>query len=788
MGPSHLGRLRDSIFLLAPHLSAVASCGLVQASEVLRASFHDDELWQVIHDSFFGGPLLRNCSEHRKSCIAFSRSMSKLPDKGIASWAALHGHHRLLFRLLRQSLLPSPVQHSATSACLCMWHPEEKVCSGNPCAQVLSSIACTAASRGQCNVLTVLHEAGCDLTLKTNLHNNRKSSKPVSPLEVAAKNKHHLAVTMIASLTASPDEMLLHHVNADSLTGAKDALRRGAQIEQTRNSAGGTVLHSAAQSNSVEMLDVLSPFCTDGAVINSYDDQARSALICAIDATAIEAVTRLLDMGATITTQNERDLSAADVEARGGSLSKIRLPPCAILRAVEADSVECVKLLLDSGAVECLKPAGKKNSEHALVRACGYRNHIYAIDCYNIFEHSTPQRLSNGLEISALLLENRIDPNVHDAWGNTALHMVASHSGPSQEGGGSGCISWMQMLIEFNADVNTINHNGISPLGVACALEGKDADIAWLITNGADCSLPGQLHMATAQVNSNLCLASAAERWHRFELLISRGADPNSVHDASTLIDHLCACTKQRYSYREYNRSRHLQLEIDWAQDAILNEHIETDVRIATELFALGAVAGPAHLRNASSSKLCKCLVEVGQADPNSESADIGWRLPLHDHVHDLAGCHYFCGVHEGGSLALLHEGDKQLQIIKQLLAGGADPNAISSHNGSNALISMVDGLQLSMHPHPCFRQWEDSVGCEECVHIWRACAKLVEILLPAGASFEGHSFATDHTGAVAPRSCFDLLAAVPSGAEWLSEVVDVSSFAANAGSLAWKP
>lgn len=726
----------SSLFLLAPHLHPVAAFRLSQACRSILANF-DEELWRIVHDSFFGGPLLPKCRDYRTSCAAHARNMPESSFEAVATWAALYGHHCLVFRLLR---------HSSVS-------PE-----------LLSGLACSAASRGRCEVLTVLSGAGCDLTAASALHTKRQSGKPVTPLEVATKGKHHSAISHIATLTAPPEEALIHHVQASNVTGVKRALNAGAEIARTSNATGGTALHSAACLGDLHVLDLLLACCNE-ATLNVLDSQARTALVCAIDASALDVVKRLLGAGATSTFLMERKQLAESL-VHDAALNRIRLPPCSVLRAVEADSPECVQLLLEAGA-QCLDPVGKKNAGHALVRACGYKNWHHAIGCFNIPQHGcADSRLASGLQMCTLLLESGVDANARDLWGNTALHMVASCTlNHPSDAASNHLIVWMQLLIEYNADVNAVNDNGISALAIAAALHGKGAEMRWLIEKGACCTMPGQLHLATAAASRNALLASGVERWERFQFLISLGASPDDRHNGRTLISHLCICSRERCTGSLGDGTA--------AEDSTLIQHAEADVKIATALFTLGATARTEHLRDVCSPDLCRCLVEVGGLDPNFDPQD-GLLLPLHDQVFQFAQASH------------RRSRASHLQVIRQLLQCGANPNAISSCDGSNALVSMIQAIVMVSRVHPCFPQWRE---CEECVHIWQACEQLLEVLLPLGASFEGHSFDRDWlSGAFNPCSCHEMLGPVPSGPQILNEIVNANTHSASAGTPAWKP
>jgi ankyrin repeat protein len=705
--------LRDSLILVAVFLSPTAASRITQVCQTLRLSCDDQDIWQTVHDCFFGGPLLTKCTEYRTSCIGHATVLLQLTPDRVPSWAALQGHCHLLSRLL----LLNPPQ------------PKQ-----------LSDLACTAASRGHCGVLMSLTAARCDLTKAGNLGRNKKLA---TPMQVASKNKEHAAAQLIVELTASPEEALLYHVKAGSCSDVQRALDAGAEVGSTCNSTGGTALHTAAARSDV--LALLLPSC-DRAVINKRDAQYRTALVCAVDAAAVEAVEMLLDVGAVHSFGGERESSTP---------WNCAVTPCAVLRAVAANSVECVKLLLSRGVI-AMPSFNKKAPSTAIVKACSDSKRCPGV--------------SNGKQLSDFLLEQKVDPNMCDIAGNTALHLLAARR-PDENRSNRSTIDWMKTLLDSGADLNTENAASLTPLAIACALHSKDDVIDWLCSNGADFTMNGLLH-ATVELGiaagqsiewlgcDATQMASGAERWDRFQLALSAGADPHATHDTKSVLQHLCSSSFPRRCVAQ-------------CLDAAA-AHVQTDVRIATKLFALGLTADCDCFRTASSCELVQCLVEHG-TDPNADPND-GSLPPLHEKVYDFM---------QNGKCqrpTLVQKAD--LAIIQQLLESDANPNAVSSCNGSNVLVSMAEAIANNYPVHTCM------VGhCDDCEHIWQACKLLLEVILPHGASFEGHAFDTDNaTGVLVSRSCFDLLSLHRGCIERFGEVLEATDLATNAGSPLWRP
>lgn len=131
----------------------------------------------------------------------------------------------------------------------------------------------------------------------------------------------------------------------------------------TKDANDETALMIAAQKGNIEAIDLLLKAKPD---INATNSKGKSALSCAVEASQLQAVQRLLDNGAN-----------ANLMAGNSTLLTL---------AVRSGNVEVVKLLLDKGA----DPNKQQNGGSALSEA-------------------VQQGMSDFVE---LLLDAKADPNV----------------------------------------------------------------------------------------------------------------------------------------------------------------------------------------------------------------------------------------------------------------------------------------------------------------------------------------------------------------------------------------
>lgn len=112
-------------------------------------------------------------------------------------------------------------------------------------------------------------------------------------------------------------------------------------------------------------------------------------------------------------------------------------------------------------------------------------------------------------ELVRLLLKRGANPNTKDTLGNTALHLAAS----------SGNTRVLGDLILGGAAVDSVNHEGLTPLMCASMAEGHDNAINLLLAHGADLEYRQQTEDFTA-----LMWAYMANNFSGMTLLVESGA------------------------------------------------------------------------------------------------------------------------------------------------------------------------------------------------------------------------------------------------------------------------
>lgn len=202
-----------------------------------------------------------------------------------------------------------------------------------------------------------------------------------------------------------------------------------------------------------------------------------NTLVSAAESGDVDRIRRCLSLGV--------DVNAVVVVSSGRRVT-------ALIRALEADQQEVIKLLVTEGADLSL-PDSRGNSPLLLATASGRRGLI------------------------ELLLERGAEPN-HGAGEQNALYKAA----------GKGDLGTIELLLRHGADVNL---DGTSPL-IHAAKAGQLKTIELLLQHNAD--VDQQDHQG------DTALHQAATHGHSFAVdkLLRRGADPNlKNHNGETALD-----------------------------------------------------------------------------------------------------------------------------------------------------------------------------------------------------------------------------------------------------------
>jgi len=203
-----------------------------------------------------------------------------------------------------------------------------------------------------------------------------------------------------------------------------------------------------------------------------------------------------------------------------------------MLRALAADQLDVVNLLIDAGAD---------------LNVTSYTEGNALITCVQ----------KQNIELMASLIEKNASVNVKSPWGGTALNSAVSAGNMKMyrlllkgnaeldvkdKQGATPLIKALQIgnsrmiqsLIEGKADVNIVDNNGMSPLDL-CVKNDKMMEINWLIANDADVNRQ-HTHGRTA-----LMYALHLQKPAICNTLIDANADPNIPDDNGNTPVILCA-------------------------------------------------------------------------------------------------------------------------------------------------------------------------------------------------------------------------------------------------------
>ena len=276
------------------------------------------------------------------------------------------------------------------------------------------------------------------------------------------------------------------------------------------------------------------------------------------------------------------------------------------------------------------------------------------------------------------LLTERVDPNVRQPDGATALHWAAHWDD----------VATVELLLHAGAEVDTANDYGVTPLAVACR-NGSTASakiVETLLQAGAnpDAELPSG--------ETVLMTASFAGRVDAVQSLLARGADVNATETIKGQTALMWAVSE---GHREVARAL-----LDHGADVNAPSTGEStplllaarggDIELARMLLAAGAdvsaqgADGSTPLLIATFRRhvdLAKALLEVG-ADPNADGPG-------------YTALHWAAGKSESSGTVPYAQADTewaagigippekgQLELMQALLAHGADPNARSARRG----------------------------------------------------------------------------------------------------------
>lgn len=419
-------------------------------------------------------------------------------------------------------------------------------------------------------------------------------------LEVQLQHEFHEDGSM-KTLCVSP-LILATALSHDSIV--KLLLDYNARADAEVPELGGTALHIAARYSPRHTVDLLLSKDVDK---NKQNQAGSSPLHLASEYNQLEVVRCLLDAQADLSQRDNDGCTPFHIASlfgreeilrllwdRGPSeqihqLNKYLNGPLHLACFCEHDTV--VELLLNWGAkVDQPGPNGAtplfhacKNGNSAIINMLANRGaDIHAKNddgdtpiLYSCW-HSQPSSLETLKKHSASVLDVNKE-------GNNCFHMVVSKQNPSGDS-----IDVLDSLLGYGAKINHVNHNGHSPLYIAC-LEQNFKHSKHLLDKGADINQQSTLTRGTA-----LMEACCKPNTEIVEMLLQRGADTTLTnnHGLTALalacmdnnLENVKALIRNGATVSVHDREGHTPL---WT--AVINQNFD----IALEILATPAYFPP---------------------------------------------------------------------------------------------------------------------------------------------------------------------------------------------------
>jgi ankyrin repeat protein len=335
-------------------------------------------------------------------------------------------------------------------------------------------------------------------------------------------------------------EQLIRLVQYDAPDLVLIALENGASVNAKDSDFLRTPLHQSAAFNTVENARLL---IEKGAVIDIENNNGETPLITAIQYKSIDVASLLIEFGADIIFLTEPPDSSV-MPIWGWEFWNIHRP---IEWAVSRNSPEIVNLLIGAG-VGISKETVSNNSLLHYASRFNYQEIITLLiqAGINVDTKDSSGRTPLYLvvnnrpvryEAARILLEHGADPNFYYN-SETLLHTAVTEQDTILA----------SLLIDFGANVNTVNRIGFTPLFYAVFIDNVSI-ASRLISNGADPFVidrggSGLLHYASRYLS-----------YETAKLLIEAGLDVNSK-DNNGYTPIFWLNNEQSYRDRVRNNSR----------------------------------------------------------------------------------------------------------------------------------------------------------------------------------------------------------------------------------------
>ena len=339
-----------------------------------------------------------------------------------------------------------------------------------------------ACVRGNCDILQAVLNAGAATACDTRLVNQRLSEDGLTPLMIVAALGHVGCVEFLLTSGADPRACSmwsdgLTPLHAAARSGHREVvnmlLRAGADVNAKmhcnpqRNMIGGTPIMAAISSNRVECVKLLLQHGAD------ISDTALQLINGAAYKGHIEILSMLLKCQPTALHSAVPELS-----------KKNGLLP--LITATLAGHIDCVQLLLDSGAdihatqtngATALHAAAHKGYDDILALLIDKGANINSQDTQRELTPLIVATCAGRTQCARLLIHRGADISVADGTGYSAIHHAALRGNPD--------IMVELLAAGANPDTPSENDSGMSPMLLA-AREGHEECVRLMMQRGAN--------------------------------------------------------------------------------------------------------------------------------------------------------------------------------------------------------------------------------------------------------------------------------------------------------------
>ncbi|CAG8345569.1 unnamed protein product [Penicillium salamii] len=323
------------------------------------------------------------------------------------------------------------------------------------------------------------------------------------------------------------------------------ALSAGFNLDE-RNDLGDTALAVAARYSQLEITRLL---LDSGADVNSIGTEdgftpLHHGSAALVDELSLEVVQLLVQHGADVTNASQGAMNVqltplhlatcrerADILRflleKGARVNAKDKKGLTALNTIYSENTEIARLLLEHGADPDLED---NNGQAPLQKAAtsGREEMVKLLLQHQDLESEAEKWIRQAQFYNAvrdgdeatveLLLENGVDMTVKDFWGDDPLHWAVE----------GGSLRVASLLLQNGADIDATDDSGWSALFNACWLTNEEM-MKFLLDKGADINMKERTGEKKGRYNTVLSLATALGECQIVEMLLGRGANPQSA-------------------------------------------------------------------------------------------------------------------------------------------------------------------------------------------------------------------------------------------------------------------